>query len=170
MKNKSGAAADGGEERGTIRTTQREKAGPNLVSPSLQSLDALTCDALAVGVCSDVLPLGGLAAYVDWRMCGSLTRFVRQKTLTGAVGEKILVPTRGLIGPKQLFLFGWGPRARLLDEAVRMFRVMVETVNQAQVPFVAVALPEPSRDLASLVEGHLRAPLDDRLVSVFASS
>ncbi len=42
----------------------------------LASLDALEVDALAVPV-GPGRPLQGLAAFVDWRLCGTISRAVR---------------------------------------------------------------------------------------------
>lgn len=147
-------------------TTGRPRAA--FVEPSLQAVDALDCEAIALGITSDLRPLAGFASYVDWRLCGRVSELLRKGTLTGAAREKVLMPTLGMIPARRIFLFGWGPRASLLDGATERFAWMVDVLLQAGVERVAVALPEPAAMLLGLVDEHLRKPLGDKCAVVFA--
>ncbi len=113
-------------------------------------------------------PLGGAAGYLDWRMCGLLSSYLRRGTITGAAGEKVLLPCTGIAGAKRILVFGWGPKGSLLDNATARFAWMVDVLNRAGAQRVAVALPEPAGILVGLVDAHLKKPLGDRLVTVFS--
>lgn len=137
------------------------------VDATLHAIDALDAEAVAIGLCSDVRPLAGAAGYIDWRLCGRLSDLLRKGTVTGVAGEKVLVPTHGMIPAHRIFLFGWGEKRALLDNAVARMRWMAEVLKEAGVERVAVALPEPANLLVGLVEEHLRRPLGDKLALVF---
>ncbi|HEY4222113.1 MAG TPA: M17 family peptidase N-terminal domain-containing protein, partial [Myxococcota bacterium] len=139
--------------RGASETSKPRVAYPE---PTLQAVDQLEAEALAICLASDVRPLAGLAGVVDWRMCGRLSDLLRRGVITGAAREKVLLPTLGMIPCKRIFLFGWGPRAGLLDGATQRFAWMVDVLLQAKIDRVAVALPEPSTMLFGLVDEHLR--------------
>ena len=136
------------------------------VDATLHAIDTLDAETVAIGLCADVRPLGGAAGYLDWRMCGRLSSYVRSGTITGAAGEKVLLPC-GIGAARRVLVFGWGPKASLLDNATARFSWMVDVLNRAGTQRVAVALPEPAGILVGLVDAHLKKPLGDRLVMVF---
>ena len=80
----------------------------------LASLDALDVDAVAVLVGPE-RPLQGLAGYVDWRLCGALTRAILDGHFAPEKGEALLLPSGRRLGPARVFCFGLGPEA--LDAA-----------------------------------------------------
>ncbi len=71
----------------------------------LQSIDALAADALAVAV-GPGRPLGGLAALVDWRLCGAIARAVRAGLFSTEAEEALLMPTGGRVRIARVFAFG----------------------------------------------------------------
>ena len=71
----------------------------------LASLDALEVDALAVPV-GPGRPLRGLAAFVDWRLCGTIARAVRAGIFATEAEEALLVPTGGRLRVSRVFCFG----------------------------------------------------------------
>lgn len=137
------------------------------VDPTLHVIDTLDAETVAIGLCADVRPLAGAAGFIDWRMCGKLSELVRKGTITGKAGEKVLLPTNGMIPATRLLVFGWGPKASLLDNAVARLAWMVEVLSRAGAQRIAVALPEPAGILVGLVEEHLKKPLGERLSLVF---
>ncbi len=84
---------------------------------ALETLDALDAPELVAFVAEDERPLGGLAGYCDWRMCGALSRQVKGGAWRGAAGEAVLTVPFGRLPAKRLFLFGVGPKAKLSEEA-----------------------------------------------------
>ncbi len=71
----------------------------------LAAIDALDVDAVAVFVGPD-RPLQGLAGFLDWRLCGAISRAIRTGTFDGADGEALLLPSAGRIAPGRVFCFG----------------------------------------------------------------
>jgi hypothetical protein len=81
---------------------------------SLASLDALTgFDALALLVFEDERPLRGLAGFVDWRLCGALSRILLGGRFSGAQGDALLFPVVGRLTGERVFCFGAGRKAEL---------------------------------------------------------
>jgi hypothetical protein len=72
---------------------------------ALGTLDALEVDALAVPV-GPGRPLGGLAAFVDWRLCGAIARAVRGGLFATEAEEALLLPTGGRLRSPRVFCFG----------------------------------------------------------------
>jgi len=72
---------------------------------SLAAIDALDVDACAVFVGPE-RPLQGFAGYLDWRLCGAVSRAIRAGTFDGADGEALLLPSGGRIAVPRVFCFG----------------------------------------------------------------
>lgn len=82
-----------------------------VTSGDLDGLDAWTGDAIGIFLFSDQRPIAGVAGFVDWRVCGALSRTL-EGTLFGAQrGESMLLPTRMRAGFRRLFVFGLGAAA-----------------------------------------------------------
>ncbi|MBI1948284.1 MAG: hypothetical protein HYS27_21535 [Deltaproteobacteria bacterium] len=155
-------------ETQTPRKNETGVPGKRLwVDPTLQAVDALDVETVAIGLCSDVRPLAGGAGFIDWRMCGGLSELLRRGTITGKAGEQVLLPTNGMIPAGRILVFGWGPKSALLDNAVARLAWMAQVLTRAGSHRIAVALPEPAGILVGLVEEHLRKPLGERLSIVF---
>ncbi len=71
----------------------------------LAALDALEVDALAVPV-GPARPLTGLAAFVDWRLCGAIARAVRGGLFSPEAEEALLLPTARRLRAPRAFCFG----------------------------------------------------------------
>src|SRR5574337_784681 len=72
---------------------------------ALGTLDVLEADALAVPV-GPGRPLGGLAALVDWRLCGAIARAVRGGLFATEAEEALLLPTARRLRVPRVFCFG----------------------------------------------------------------
>jgi hypothetical protein len=79
-----------------------------VVDLSLAALDALDVDSLAVFVGPE-RPLQGLAGWVDWRLCGALSRALRDDFYGGGEREALLLPSAGRVGAARIFFFGLPP-------------------------------------------------------------
>jgi len=115
--------------------------------PGFASLDALTgLDALCLFVGEDERPLAQLAGHVDWRMCGALSRVLKDRFFVGAAGDWLLVPSAGRVGPARVFAVGLGARARC-DGAVvaNALRTAAGVLSRAGVQEVALELPGAGR-------------------------
>lgn len=140
-----------------------------MIDASLQTLDTLDVEALALALTTDLRPLAGALGYLDWRFCGGISRMVEAGTITGKNGEKVLMPTLGRVRAQKVFLFGWGESDRLLDGATEKLSWMKKVLDEAKVQRVAIGLPEPARQLMGLVEQHVVDPLGGRLAGIFTA-
>jgi hypothetical protein len=107
---------------------------------SLASLDALEVDSLAAFVGAE-RPLTGLAALVDWRLAGAVSRAILAGTVTPEHGEALLLPAAGRLRATRVFLFGLDePSPRSAALAVRH---ACEALRRAGGRSVALGLPPP---------------------------
>src|SRR3954452_25120632 len=85
----------------------------------LDSLDELKdVDALCLFVGEDERPLRGVAGYVDWRLCGALSRVIKNGFFVGAAQDWLLLPSNGRIAPARIFVVGVGKRSALTAEGI----------------------------------------------------
>lgn len=109
----------------------------------LEGLDALTgVDALCLFVAEDDRPLPGTAGYVDWRLCGSLSRVLKGGFFTGAKEDWLLVPSDGRMPIGRIFAVGLGTR-KSLDTATlgRVLANAAQVLAKANVDSVALEIP-----------------------------
>jgi len=107
-----------------------------------ESLDGITAaDSLCVFVAEDERPLRGVAGYLDWRLCGQLSRVLQARFFVGELGDCLLLPSDGRIAMPRVFVMGLGRRrvssaglGSALEEAAR-------TLSRAKVEAVALEVP-----------------------------
>jgi hypothetical protein len=119
--------------------------------PSLESIDSLQgVDALCVVLTEDDRPLTGAAGYLDWRMCGSLSRVLLQGFFKGDRGDQLLMPTSGGVSAIKLFAVGAGS-SKSLDESTLglLLENAAQMLKKAGVSTVALALPRCSLEDAT---------------------
>ncbi|HZI13643.1 MAG TPA: M17 family peptidase N-terminal domain-containing protein [Myxococcus sp.] len=109
----------------------------------LEGLDALGgVDALCLFVAEDDRPLPTTAGYVDWRLCGALSRVLKAGFFTGAKDDWLLLPSDGKLMVPRIFVVGLGPRKRLdagaLGEALAGAG---KVLTRAKVDSVALEIP-----------------------------
>ena len=126
----------------------------NSFEPSLESIDSLKdIDALCLFVTDDDRPLTGAAGYVDWRMCGAVSRVLLQGFFKGDRGEQLLMPTSGGVQAVKLFAVGAGP-SKTLDAST--LGLLLESsalmLKKAGVSSVALSLPKCAVDDAARAE------------------
>lgn len=110
---------------------------------SLEALDPLPADTLCLFVPEDERPLTGAAGYVDWRLCGQLSRLLVDGFFKGARGESLLLPSNGRIGAPRVVVLGLGPGGEALQPgALRtVLSQAADVLNRARVDSVALELP-----------------------------
>jgi len=108
----------------------------------LPAIDALDVDALAVFVGPE-RPLQGLAGYTDWRLCGLISRAIRDGGFRPETGEALLLPSGGRIAVPRIFCFGLPSRPR--DEATFSVQSkrLCQAMRKAGSTAWAGAFPEP---------------------------
>ena len=124
----------------------------------LPASDALDVDALAVFVGPE-RPLQGLAGYADWRMCGALSRAIRNGFYGGGADEALLLPSGGRVRPARLFCFGLPEAPLQPDRFLRAARQACEAVARAGSESFATALPPFAGDPALAARLWIEASL-----------
>lgn len=141
--------------------------------PSLHTVDALEdIDAVVCLVPEDQRPLQGGAGFVDWRLCGALSRAIASGFFKGSPGEKLLVPSDGRLPAPMVFAVGLGASGTVttlgLEHALNESLSMLQ---KAKAQHVAVAIPPLPQLDAVAVGGVLSRALvskwkDGRVVVV----
>lgn len=127
----------------------------------LAGLDALQgVEAACLFVFEDERPLRGLAGYVDWRLCGELSRILQAGRFVGADGDALLFPVRSGLSPERVYCFGAGKRGDFTRGALALTaRRACQALSKAGVKQVATELPalqnndEQERARTFLAEG-----------------
>lgn len=120
---------------------------------SLDTLDELTSvDALALFVGEDERPLRGLAGYVDWRLCGGLSRVLKDNFFSGKLEDWLLLPSNGRVGPQRIFVLGVGEWAQATVASLsRALTVSARRLSLARVESVALEIPGPRLEEAERI-------------------
>jgi hypothetical protein len=140
----------------------------------LAGLDALEgVDALCLFVGEDDRPLPGSAGYVDWRLCGALSRVLQSGFFVGARDDSLLLPTDGRFRVPRIFVMGLGRRQGL--EAPSLGEALVhagQVLTRARVETVALEIPTaPALDdstRASVFSERFLPAFKGRTVAVLA--
>lgn len=131
----------------------------------LAGLDALQeLDALCLFVGEDDRPLPGSAGYVDWRLCGALSRVLQSGFFVGARDDSLLMPSDGRFPVPRIFVIGLGPRRAL--EASSLGEALAHAgrvLSRAGVNSVALELPLG----ASLDEATRASLFSERFLPAF---
>ena len=106
----------------------------------LAAIDGLDVDALAVFVGAE-RPLQGFAGFGDWRLCGAISRAIRNGLFQAHDGEALLLPSGGRVAPARVFCFGL-PDGPLAPEGfLRAARSVCEALARAGSEAFATAMP-----------------------------
>ncbi len=125
----------------------------DFVTASLQSLDALQADVVVLPFFSDERPLQGVAGFIDWRLCGALSRKLMAGYLDGGFGEKSLVAAPPKLKADGLLLFGLGS-SRSFDREVAKGAcdLIADALRETKASAAAIALPGRSLGLIGAPE------------------
>jgi hypothetical protein len=70
---------------------------------------AILGGGLLLPIFEDERPLRGAAGLCDWRLCGRLSRLLRERKAAGTRGEALMMPPGRRLRFARLVLFGLGP-------------------------------------------------------------
>ncbi|HTT72462.1 MAG TPA: peptidase M17, partial [Anaeromyxobacteraceae bacterium] len=107
----------------------------------LPAIDALDTEALALFVGPE-RPLQGLAGFADWRLCGLISRAIRDGRYEPETGEALLLPSGGRIAVPRIFCFGLPRPARDASEFSAEARRLTLAMHKAGSASWAGALPD----------------------------
>ncbi len=94
--------------------------------------NAVETDAACLFIFSDERPLRGLAGYIDWRLCGALSRILLEGRFVGEFGDALLFPVRRNISFSRIFCFGAGQGGKVTRESFSILvRKACETISLA---------------------------------------
>ena len=121
-------------------------------APSLQGLDSMEADVLALGVFSDDRPLRDLAGLADWRLNGQVSRVILDERFEGRLGEVLMLPCGHRIGPGRCVLFGLGAGTGFDEQRLANACEWIwATLARLRTP--SVAMPLPGRHRSTLSAG-----------------
>ncbi len=106
----------------------------------LAAIDVLDVDAVAVFVGPE-RPLQGFAGFADWRLCGAISRAIRNGLFEGSDGEALLLPSGGRISPARVFCFGLRQVPLAPDGFLHAARTACEALARAGSEAFASAMP-----------------------------
>lgn len=123
---------------------------PQQLTSGLDALDALTgIEAICCFVMEDERPLSGAPGYLDWRLCGGLSKILSSGFFVGAPGDKLLLPTEARVPAKKVFAVGLGKAGAVtalgVEHALAQAAAML---SKAGVDSVALAFPSLPRAVA----------------------
>lgn len=118
----------------------------SLKSADLAGLDAVDFESIGLFCWADVRPLVGVAGYIDWRLCGALSRTLLNQQFVGQLHESMLMPVQSRLSFKRIFVFGLGASAdystALAKQAIKR---ALSSLGEAGVDSVCVGLPSHRR-------------------------
>jgi len=116
---------------------------PVRICADLAGLDSLELESLAVFVFQDVRPLKGVAGYIDWRLCGALSRLIMAGHFEGKRSEHVLMPVTGTLNIERLFIFGLGPLRTFSQSALSAAcGTAIDVMSKAGAKAIHLSQPE----------------------------
>ncbi|MGQ0505323.1 MAG: M17 family peptidase N-terminal domain-containing protein [Myxococcaceae bacterium] len=135
---------------------------------SYDGLDELSSvDSLCLFIAEDERPLTGVAGFVDWRLCGVLSRVLRGGFFVGQHNDTLLFPSERRFAVDRIFAVGLGNRSGLTEQGVgEALTTAAQMLNRAQVKGVGLELPGAN----SLDEKARIRVLQDKFLPAFKGS
>jgi len=113
-----------------------------MIQPQREELaaDLLQGEAVVALYFSDVKPLDGPAALLDWRLNGQLTRMLLDGQVKGRAGEHVMLQSNGKLTAKWVLFVGGGKWHGLCSETHgALVRHMVGVASQAGFKSISLA-------------------------------
>ncbi|MCB1153261.1 hypothetical protein KDL45_06390, partial [bacterium] len=112
------------------------------------NVEEVETDTVVVSFFEDERPLKGHTGMADWRLCGTLSKFIMEGRIDGHLGEKILFPMNHRMRCRKIVAMGLGASKDFNDQAFTgVCRNTADAVYNLGVPEFSLALP------GSILEG-----------------
>ncbi|MDW8247144.1 MAG: M17 family peptidase N-terminal domain-containing protein [Sandaracinaceae bacterium] len=132
----------------------------------LHRIDMSDAEALVLPVMSDERPLRGATSLIDWRLCGRLSRWLKEGHLPTQIGRASLIPTEGRLLCERIIIVGAGESQKFSRESAKeVICAMMEALDGLAVRKALMALPGRTWELwtaeeavalfAEVIEGRL---------------
>ncbi len=146
---------------------------PQQLISGLDSLDAMTgIEAVCCFVMEDERPISGAAGFLDWRLCGGLSKILGSGFFVGAPGDRLLVPTDSRVPAKKVFAVGLGRSSSVtalgLEHALTQAAAMLSKAKVDSVALAFPALPRPVAQSRDELVDRAFAPHFSGAVAVFS--
>lgn len=146
---------------------------PQQLTAGLDALDSLSgIEALCCFVTEDERPLSGATGFLDWRLCGALSKVMLSGFFVGAPGDKLLVPTDGRVPAKKVFSVGLGRSTSVtalgLEHALTQAASMLTKAGVGSVALAFPALPKLVAQTRDELVDRAFAPHFQGAVAVFS--
>ncbi len=123
----------------------------------LGALDALDVESVGLFCWSDEKPLCGPVGFLDWRLCGAISRTLERGLFEARRLEVMLAPARSRLKVKRIFAFGLGPTSEMTSSALHLAcRRAYEVMTRAGVERLVLLAPS-ARSKPELEREFLRA-------------
>ena len=120
--------------------------GPQYFPGDLGGLDGLDAESLGLFCFSDERPLSGVPGFVDWRLCGAISRLILGGLFFGQRDETLMLPVSGSLKVRRIFLFGLGNLANTSRTGLTgSCGQAIETMRKAGVEQVFLGQPAARR-------------------------
>jgi hypothetical protein len=108
----------------------------------LSRWDETKRDCLVLPVFKDDRPLRGAAGLVDWRLCGKLSRLLRDQRASADAGETMMLPPGRRLQFTRILWFGLGDAKGYSEERFKKdLAWMISVIKKAGVTDWAVQMP-----------------------------
>lgn len=138
-----------------------------ILDNSLEILDNLATQALAIGLCTNMKPVSGILSFIDWRLCGTISDLIKNGDITGKINESILLSTYGRIKVPCVFILGWGEKDNLESNFKTNFQNTLTILQKAQIHDFALDLPGNLTHAKKIAQLLLKEKLPLRLTGIF---
>lgn len=142
-------------------------------TPGLEALDTLHgFETLCCFISEDDRPLSGAVGFLDWRLCGALSKILVSGFFVGAPGDKLLVPTEERISARRVFVVGLGHTSAVtalgLEHALTQAAGMLTRAGVESVALAFSTLPSALQQTREELVARSFAPHFSGAVAVFS--
>ncbi len=110
---------------------------------SATTIDQIEADCVVLPFYEDERPLKASTGLADWRLCGSLSRYIMEESIDGHFGETLMFPVRNRkLKIDRVVMIGLGAKSQYQFESFSVtIRNILDTLYKLQVHSFTMELP-----------------------------